>query len=771
MSAGAAMRERLREAGPGRAEDAERLVALHGEIASGRRPGATVFVGGEDSDGRTELLKTLAAELRRSRSGLVAGRFEGDSFEPWHGADAPLRKAALELLESVIPIAQALHPAIAMLSTVMSPGKAAWRLVSQIKDRGREIDPALLLPQLLRISAQERPMACIVDFARDAQVGWWEDLLTLFAKEVGDDLPMLLVLGIEGPAELPDEQSQASCGVYAAQTLTRRQLAQWWPLRDVDRDCLAGWLGSAQPPVIDALLAASQGRSALAAQLWHAWEAAAIVERSRGGSWELTPGGQANVVVDRLKRLAVRGDGLRGIERARALLSVAALEGRRFTAEAVARALELERDEAIDYIDDVLVVSASNPDGFVAEVGGIEIEDPDGHRHLWMYRFVSALDHMTLRHSVASQEEAQQSAQLAEALVECYGGASPFIAATIARLFDAGGKSDVAGNFWKMTRVGQDDEVTMWRAMRLLEAPQPGDELEGQRGAEILLAAARALYHSARMTDGLALAQAAIRWAGEGTEEQGAAYYFSAWFRNQLQQQGDARNDLLSALAIARRLHLSAKIADATHQLANLDVSEEDYDSARRRYREVLEIRVRLQDVAGVATVREMFAELDRRAGDIISARAQLAEILAIERHIGDLNRQALTLSRMAGLEIDQGDYERARELYRESLMVGRAADSEHVATMVGYNLAHLHGLMGDQYAAREGFLEVLRLSMGNPVVQAGAHQRLGEVEIALGDQGRARTHFTQALNLHRGLGDAVGESEAQQALDELDMP
>lgn len=155
--------------------------------------------------------------------------------------------------------------------------------------------------------------------------------------------------------------------------------------------------------------------------------------------------------MERLKRALDPDDGLAGFERAREVLSVAALEGRHFTAEAVG---------------DALAVDVDRPHGIVDEVSPITIEEQDGERTVWMYRFAAELDHMAARRSSTRAEEEARSFLLAEALVECYGAASPFVSATVARLFDAGGEAGVAGKFWRMTRVGNDDEVAVWRARR-----------------------------------------------------------------------------------------------------------------------------------------------------------------------------------------------------------------------------------------------------------------------------------------------------------------
>jgi tetratricopeptide (TPR) repeat protein len=761
------MRDRLHAAGPGRTAAAASLVEMHADIAAGRRAGATVFVGGDDRDGRRELLRTVAAKLRGSRSTVLAGRFEHGEFTDW-GAEDPSRSNAYALLKSVVPMAETLSPVVALLSALVTQGTSTLRLVSRIRDRGAQVDPALLLPQLLRLSAQDGPVACIVDVAPDAQTGWWEDLLTLFAREVAADLPVLLVIGLEGDSQLDEDLVAVPTGHAAARALTRRAIAQWWPLERVSAEELATWIGPADRTVVDALASAAHGRSVIAAQLWDTWQAARFVEQRHGDAhWSFTTGGRVNVVTHRLSRLVEGCEGVVAFERARELLAVAALEGDQFTAEAVMEALGLEREATLDYLDETLAIDEDNPDGIVEELGHVTILDNGSERTVWLYGFASALARMTMRESLTADEESRYAARLAHALVDCYGTGSPVVVATAARLFRASGHRDLAAQFWRMTRTGQDDEITVWRAMRLLEEPPSDDPLERALATELLIAAASALYDTGPYADGLALAQAALVYAADASEDEGVAWYYSAWFRSSLGQDPQARDELHKALAIARRLHLPLRIADARHQLANLDYRADDYVSARRGYRAVLEVRVRDEDLVGVVTVRQMLAVLDGLEGHIDSARAELTAVLEIERHLGELHRQSQTLTLLAQLDSDQGKHAQARERYQQAIEVTRADENPVAEAGVRHALATMDHALGELDAARDGMREALGLFEGHPWGQALAHQWLGTIESDLGNVEQAHRHLREAVNLYRALGDSESEAEAQAELDQ----
>src|SRR5439155_24696635 len=138
------------------------------------------------------------------------------------------------------------------------------------------------------------------------------------------------------------------------------------------------------------------GRAEWAAQQWSDWcRRGVVLQDEIEGRWRFATGGReraldpiGEVLGHRLKRLLGTID-LRTLDRARELLACAALEGRHFTADAIARALRRDRDEVIDLLDDTLTRDDSRPDGMLTEVGSVSLRDETGERHLWLYCFNS----------------------------------------------------------------------------------------------------------------------------------------------------------------------------------------------------------------------------------------------------------------------------------------------------------------------------------------------------------------------------------------------
>jgi tetratricopeptide (TPR) repeat protein len=207
--------------------------------------------------------------------------------------------------------------------------------------------------------------------------------------------------------------------------------------------------------------------------------------------------------------------------------------------------------------------------------------------------------------------------------------ASDAISATVARLFDAGGNAEMAVSFWARTRIGIDHDVVLWRASRLLQGAASVSAMERDVAAELLVAAARLHYPRGPFTDGLAYAQAALRHALEGSRNQGSAYFFSGWFRANLQQYPEARRELEAALAVATP-NTPAQIADVTHGLANIDFLEGDYATAQRRYREMLDVARQDGNANTTAHALTGLGDVDVKLGDLAAAHDRFSEALRL---------------------------------------------------------------------------------------------------------------------------------------------
>ena len=260
---------------------------------------------------------------------------------------------------------------------------------------------------------------------------------------------------------------------------------------------LERWTGRCAPGVLGSLIEITGGRGGYSVALWREWRERGTVEDLTDGRWQFSGGRERlfdevdDVLYERLERL---GLDLNTRDRPLRLLACAALEGRRFTAPAIAAARGWDVNETIDLLDDVLAYDDDGPEGFVVDTGFVTVSDEQGTRHLASYRFARELDWITVRHHGLSDAEQRHLApRLAAALEAQYGGVAHRIAATLRRLFALAGNSKNAAYYRRMADTGLDRSVLLWRARSVLADGDPVGPAEHRRGALLMLTAAEVL--------------------------------------------------------------------------------------------------------------------------------------------------------------------------------------------------------------------------------------------------------------------------------------
>jgi AAA ATPase domain len=178
------------------------LVHRAGETGRGR----VVFLAGGPGSGRSFWSDTVERRLINAR--VVAGGFQDGEYVPRNTE----RRQALSaddasLITSVAALGTLLGPVAALVGGLITVSVAARGVLAELRQRGRVVGLHELLPRLLRAAAHEdstRPLVCLIDDADMAEGNWWASLLLSFAQEIELELPLVLVMGVDGPAELDD---------------------------------------------------------------------------------------------------------------------------------------------------------------------------------------------------------------------------------------------------------------------------------------------------------------------------------------------------------------------------------------------------------------------------------------------------------------------------------------------------------------------------------------------------------------------------------------
>jgi hypothetical protein len=140
-------------------------------------------------------------------------------------------------------------------------GGAAYRFVDSLA-QDQQLEPQALMDQMLLAAGKdpELPLICLIDGAENLGGQWWFNLQFLFAEEMREDCPLVLVLAVEADPAASDEPLEGEpppCPV--GRSLVGRGLAQWLSLPELTRSEAGAWLGHAEGPLVDTAMEVSGG--------------------------------------------------------------------------------------------------------------------------------------------------------------------------------------------------------------------------------------------------------------------------------------------------------------------------------------------------------------------------------------------------------------------------------------------------------------------------------------------------------------------------------
>ena len=730
--------------------------------ASESRRGHIVFLAGVEGSGRSHLLSALPPALSGAR--VITGAFQGGRYV---AVDTAVDRSIPSDVEALVTGAVAvgsglLGPAGKLVEQLVKSSLAAYRVLERMQREGRRLEIPDLLPRVLRTAAAEAPVVCLVDDADAAASTWWLDLVIAFAQEIGEELPLVLVMAVDGPEDVTAAAEPEPPSLVVARRLVGRGLATWLPLRHMTTAEISAWLGPMSPALLHSAAELSAGVHGELAELWVNWKDGRVIELDDAGCWQLA-GPVARSLTEATSALSARlvalvGDDPGAVDDARAVLACAALEGRTFTADAVAAALETDRDELIDRLDDALAP-------LIVEAGGISITTDAGVvRHAWRYRFASALDWRIARSRLAGRDEREALAgALAGALSALYADQAYRIAPTLAGLFRLAGDHEAAAHFRSLARFGAGQAVLRSQARSLLDTETDGwGSWELSRAAELLLTAAVAVIATDPFEETLRFvvrAEALSRRAGTRGETAKALYY-RGWIEGSLRRHEDAEGHLLESLALNRELGVRGGEAAVLHELAILELKLSRTAEARTHCEQSLSIARAIGDRVTEARSLQLLASIEHAAGRNAAARALVEESLAVHRAIGDQRGEAGNLQQLATIEDTLGRIAEARELLERSLIlhrelgsrIGEASNLETLAT-----LEHRVGRNDRARALNERALELHR-AIGDREGEASSLQRLAGIERHLGRNPEALALSERALAIRRDIRDRHGE-------------
>jgi tetratricopeptide (TPR) repeat protein len=790
---------------PGRETD---LAWLHDRtqamMSSGR--GEVLFVSGDPGSGRTALLDRYHDELADRHRGLTVlggefhdGRYVAFQTEPLVPRVQRLLKK-LETMFELAGVAGGVSPIVSLLAQATSRSAAFLTLMEERMDDPAPPDLNRFLGRVLRRLCEPGPVVCVVDNADGAGIDWWADLL-LLSGQIAHDLPLVLVLGVAGPAELGPHRQDETDMLFAARRLSRDGSGRWHALSLITRDDLRRWIGVATPELLDEVLAISGGRAGYAHDLWTDWARRGAIERRTDGSWRLSS--ERERAIDAVsEQLEARlksacGRDLHELTRMRAALACAALEGRRFTVDAVATALGRQPYELFDLFD--------------RRLGQVVERDGRAQRAPVMYRFTSALDWLTLRHHGFTPEaQGRYAKRMVHGLVRTYDAREAVaIAPQIARLCRLGGDEDAARRFERMGDARVSRAVTLWRARTAAAVELDADAVDRSRAVRHLVEASMMLVPGGPFDDGLVFAHTARR-LGPEREDLAWALFCSGSHRRHAGDPTRARDELERALELATEFVVDGLRSSCLHGLSLIDFHAGDYDAARARCLVLRDHARQRSSRQGEAAARHLLAQIEHRRGNLAAARSEFMRVLVIYRKIADAAGEARTMLALAEVHMAQRDHDAAERvglaalgLSRQTgevqgevtagLLLGRIADGRNedevararlqatrdLAQQIGSHVDELrarrllagldvHGGMCQAATAELRAVAEWAQRAGERQLEADVTSDLARVDLAHHRLDAARNRLLKAQSIYRTMGDDVGEVSVRHHLARL---
>jgi energy-coupling factor transporter ATP-binding protein EcfA2 len=271
-------------------EELKRAVS-HASSTAQRGHGEIVFVAGRSGSGRTHFLRTLAAALGNESelAHVFGGGIRNGEFESWSTSATGVE--AGELVEGALGLGGALGlPVAGLLREIVSASRTAADVVRQ-SSPSEAPDVLARLGQILRASAPDGPVVCVIDDADTAGGRWWSNLLLSLGPQIAVDQPLCLFLTVEGSGTAGSHETGESDFRFAARELIEKGEAQWWLLPEATAEDLGALTGESLPDVRAHLAEMTEGRVGWAADLWAEWKSTGTVERDTDlDPWRFAPG-------------------------------------------------------------------------------------------------------------------------------------------------------------------------------------------------------------------------------------------------------------------------------------------------------------------------------------------------------------------------------------------------------------------------------------------------------------------------------------------------
>jgi tetratricopeptide (TPR) repeat protein len=209
-------------------------------------------------------------------------------------------------------------------------------------------------------------------------------------------------------------------------------------------------------------------------------------------------------------------------------------------------------------------------------------------------------------------------------------------------------------------------------------------------------------------------------------------------------------------LDLATELDLPKLRAEALRHLGRVEWRQDNYDGARKHFRECQRIADEVGDQGIEAAAFHDLGLVAFEEREYDDAEFHFDNAVEIREEIGDRHGRARSIHNSGMVAHYRGNHERARERYQESRDIERELGDYHGEAMATHNLGLLEQARGEYDRARECYEECLSIDheIGDRQGEGITLLNLGALAIDQGRYTEAHEQLTEALDIFQDLDD-----------------
>lgn len=735
-----------------------RLLELY-DYAAQKNKGAFVFLTGQHGYGTKALGRAFVDALRQGHGRAAITRFWAENNERHSYRDARWN-SGFQHWQDVFDLSPDF-----LKQEDMFP---FWGLFFQLCDQLPWMENNPLPTKLTELPAYFRnctrsgePLALLLEDFELASPEWHKLILYL-AKEVDHALPILWIVTMHSdtPLDMIEEGKRSPAQIMAL-GLARRNSAEIYHLHRVSRQDVENYVGPAESEVAERLHRLTDGVPILVQNLWQDWQRTKAVFQSANGQWKMDRGSPwmeygsgRDYIHAMLDQLWPNEDEVPwSSKQMYHMLSLAAREGLSFTADALAKAFNVEPEKLV-YGLEYLLDEPDDP-GLVKEAKPIllELRSTNFKRTLERFDFSPLLVWFVL--IAYEKPDAADLIQYAEGLSEAILPFTERFAAKIADLYEQADQPELAKKYRRMIAENNDIQKMMFEGEMLLEFPESDITLSRLYDIAIQLSDDAMTSNYSSWVIDFASRLRVVFEKSKLQEFLGLPFLLLARSKS---TQGDyqaARAYYEKMLAIEEKLMRKTAIGGALSGLGDVALSMHDYQAAYGYYEKALAIVEELGDKDGISVTLGGMGRIATALGDYKTGSEYYIKKLAFDEELGSQAGIAAACSGLGDVKKMLSDYQVAREYYEKALAINEELGRKREIAHTLFCLGDTARCSGDYQTARVYFER--QLTIGDEIgAKDGVAYALGglaQVEESLGNYQAARENYEQALNILENIG------------------